>query len=128
MSTLWDTIKKGLKGGAKIAKEGVYIAADKAEVLSKKGKVKIEISNIKRKIEKNFTELGGKVYHLIQEENVENVADKDEVKELLKTISSFENDMKKKEEELEQISVAYQSEKEEKSEEIAAQDEPKDDK
>jgi len=128
MATLWDTIKKGTKDGAKILKDGVYVAAEKAEVWSKKSKIMLEISNIKRKIEKNFTELGGKVYHLIQEENVENVAANDEIKELLNTISSFENDMKKKEEVLEQIRVAYQSEKEEKSEEIAAQDEPKDDK
>jgi len=127
MATLWDTIKKGLKDGAKIAKEGVYVAADKAEELSKKGKVKIEISNIKRKIEKNFTELGGKVYHLIQEEKVENVAEKDEIKKLLDTISAFEGEMKKKEKELEQIGIAYQPEEVEKSEEIAAQDEPKDD-
>lgn len=128
MATLWDTIKKGIKDGAKIAKEGVYVAAEKAEVLSKKSKIMLEISNIKRKIERNFTELGGKVYHLIQEENDENITDKDDIKELLKTISSFEKDMKKKEEELEKIGVAYQAEEKEKSEEIAAKDETKDDK
>ncbi|KPK90927.1 hypothetical protein AMJ80_07880 [bacterium SM23_31] len=127
MSTLWDTIKKGIKDGAKIAKDGAHIAAEKAEILSKKSKVMIEISNIKRKIEKNFTELGGKVYHLIQEEKVENVAEKDEIKKLLDTISAFEGEMKKKEKELEQIGIAYQPEEVEKSEEIAAQDEPKDD-
>ena len=128
MSTLWDTIKKGIKDGAKIAKDGAHIAAEKAEILSRKSKVMIEISNIKRKIEKNFTELGGKVYHLIQEEKVENVAEKDEIKKLLDTISALEEDMKKKEKELEQIGIAYQPEEVKKSEEITAQDEPKNDK
>lgn len=126
MSTLWDTIKKGIKDGAKFTKDGVHVAVDKGDILIKKSKVMMEVSSIKRKIEKNFTELGGKVYHLIQIENVKNVATQDEVKELLKTISSFEKDMKKKEEMLEQIGIAYRAEVEEKSEETAAQDEPKD--
>ena len=107
MTTLWDSIKKGLRDSAKLAKDGAHVAAEKAEELGKKSKVMIEISNIKRRIEKNFTELGGKAYHLIQEEKVKDVASEDEIIELLKTINSLEDDMKIKHEELEQISVAY---------------------
>lgn len=107
MSTLWDSIKKGLSDGAKIAEEGVYIAAEKAKELGKKSKVHIEIGNIKRKIEKQFSELGGKAYHLIQEEKVKDITKKDDIKELLDAITSLENELKEKQEELEKITIAY---------------------
>ncbi|MCH7781999.1 hypothetical protein IID62_02930 [candidate division KSB1 bacterium] len=109
MSTLWDTITKGIKDGAKIAKEGAVIAAEKAEELGKKSKVHIEMGNIKRKIEKNFTELGGNTYHLIQEEKVKNVMSNDEIKKVVDVINNLEEELKKKQEELEQIGVAYQN-------------------
>jgi len=107
MTTLWDTIKKGILDGAKIARDSAQIAADKAEELSKKGKVKLDINNIKRKIEKKFTELGGKVYHLVHVENVKSIAGKSEVTEIINAISALEDELKKKEEELENIGVAY---------------------
>ena len=107
MTTLWDSIKKGIIDSAKIAKEGAHIAAEKAEELGKKSKVMLEISNVKRKIEKNFTELGGKVYHLVQEEKVKDVFGKDEIKEVLSVIIGLESTLKEKQDELENISVAY---------------------
>ena len=112
MTTLWDSIKKGLKDSAKIAEEGAHIAAEKAKELGKKSKVMLEISNVKRKIEKNFTELGGKVYHLVQEEKVKDVFEKDEVKELFSAINALDSALKEKQDELEQISVAYHHDEE----------------
>jgi len=109
MSTLWDTIAKGIKDGAKIAKEGAFIAVEKAEELSKKSKVHIEMSNIKRKIEKSFTDLGGNTYHLLQEEKVKDVMSNEEIKKLVGEINTLEEGLKKKQEELEKISVAYQT-------------------
>ncbi len=104
MTTLWDSIRKGLIDGAKMAKESAYIAAEKAEELGRKGKVMLDINNIKRKIEKNFIELGGKTYHLIQEENVKEISNNTDIKTLLKTIKTLEGDLQKKHTELEQIS------------------------
>lgn len=109
MSTLWDSIKKGLSDGARLAEEGAHIATKKAKELSKKSMVHIEIGNIKRKIEKQFSELGGKTYHLIQEEKVKDITTKDDIKELLDAITSLENELKEKQEELEKITIAYQN-------------------
>ncbi len=111
MTTLWDSIRKGLIDGAKMAKEGAHIAAEKAEELGKKSKIMLDISNIKRKIEKNFTELGGKTYHLIQEEKVKEISDNTDIKTLLKTIKTLESDLRKKHSELEQISESSGAEK-----------------
>ena len=110
MSTLWDNIKKGLADSAKIAKEGAQAAAEKAEELGKKSKIMIEISNIKRKVEKNFTDLGGKAYHLIQEEKVKNITTNDEVKSLISSIQELEESLNAKQEELDNIGVAFSEE------------------
>ena len=60
MSPLWEDIKKKLK-------EGVTVAAEKTEEYTKIGKVKVEILNINRNIDKTFTNLGREVYTLIDQ-------------------------------------------------------------
>jgi hypothetical protein len=111
MTTLWDSIRRGLLDGAKMAKEGAQIAAEKAEELGKKSKVMLDISNIKRKIEKNFAELGGKTYHLLQEEKVKDIAGNAEIKSLIKSIKILEADLQKKHEALQHISENASNEK-----------------
>lgn len=103
MTTLWDSIKKGLTDSAKLAKEGATIAAEKAEEFGKKGKVTIDISRINRKIEQQFTELGGKVYHLMAEENKKNLASNEEVKQYIDAINQLEDELKAKKLEREKI-------------------------
>ncbi|MFC1492912.1 hypothetical protein ACFL6O_03060 [candidate division KSB1 bacterium] len=112
MTTLWDNIKKGLMDSAKMAKEGAHIAAEKAEELGKKSKIMIDISNVKRKIEKDFTELGGKVYHLVQEENVKDVSGNEEVQALMKSIKEHEEELDLKHKEMDEISVAIKADQE----------------
>ncbi|MCP4725610.1 MAG: hypothetical protein GY863_11265 [bacterium] len=112
MTTLWDNIKKGLMDSAKMAKEGAHIAAEKAEELGKKSKIMIDISNIKRKIEKDFTELGGKVYHIVQEEKVKDVSGNEEVQALMASIKDHEDELDIKHKEMDEISVAIKAEQE----------------
>jgi len=134
MTTLWDNIKKGLMDSAKMAKEGAHIAAEKAEELGKKSKIMIDISNIKRKIEKDFTELGGKVYHLVQEEKVKDVSGNEEVQALMASIKDHEDELDTKHKEMDEISVAIKAEQEarkhheddEAAPEEAAEDTPED--
>lgn len=103
MTTLWDNIKKGLMDSAKMAKEGAQIAAEKAEELGKKSKIMLDISNIKRKIEKQFTELGGKVYHEMHEESVTDFAANEDVKSIVAGIKALEEELRAKQDELEQV-------------------------
>ncbi|MFC1556677.1 hypothetical protein ACFL4Q_02980 [candidate division KSB1 bacterium] len=112
MTTLWDSIKKGLKDSAKIAKEGAAVAAEKAEELGKKSKVMIEISNVKRKIEKQFTELGGKVYHAMAEEKATDFSEHEEINGFIKAIKELENELSDKQQELEHIGKIKEEETE----------------
>ena len=83
MSNLFDEVKKNLK-------EWGSLAANKAEMLTKVGRLKIDILSLNREIEKNFVELGGKVYELIYKEDQGRIKGNDEVKKIIQRIASFE--------------------------------------
>jgi hypothetical protein len=63
MSKIWEDIRKSIKDLGKEAatKTGEFtkIARDKAEEVTKIGKVKLEILQIKRDIDRYYSELGG---------------------------------------------------------------------
>lgn len=96
MPNLWDDI-------AKTIREGVDTVVEKTEELTKIGRIKVDIINIKRNIDKNFSELGGKVYHLIVEEKKTQIAGDSEVKRIVDSIKILEKELKTKESEIEKI-------------------------
>jgi hypothetical protein len=96
MGNLWDDI-------AKTIKEGVDTVVEKTEELTKIGKIKVDIINIKRNVEKNFSELGGRVYHIIAEEKKTQISSDKEVKEIIDCIKILENELAEKKEELQNI-------------------------
>ncbi|MFQ5754186.1 MAG: hypothetical protein ACE5HI_19540 [bacterium] len=96
MANLWDDI-------AKTIREGVDTVVEKTEELTRIGKIRVDIINIKRNIEKNFSELGGKAYHLMTEEKKIQIADDKEVKEVIECIKILEKELQNKKLELEKI-------------------------
>lgn len=96
MSPLWKDIKKTLK-------EGVSIAAEKTEEYTKIGKVKVEILNVKRNIDKTFAELGQEAYDLIKKDKTSPLAQNDKIKKLTATIEDLKKSLKEKEAEIETI-------------------------
>lgn len=95
MASLWDDI-------AKTIREGVDTVVEKTEELTKMGRTKVDIINIKRNVEKNFAELGGKVYHMIVEEKKTQIAGNKEIKEVIARIKDLERQLDEKNKELEQ--------------------------
>jgi hypothetical protein len=59
MDTMWDKIKKSLRDGATMSME-------KIEEYTKIGKLKIEELSAKRKIERNFMDMGERTFDLIE--------------------------------------------------------------
>ncbi|RMF66201.1 MAG: hypothetical protein D6743_06775 [Calditrichaeota bacterium] len=96
MANLWDDI-------AKTIREGVDAVVEKTEELTKMGRIKVDILNIKRNIEKSFTELGGKVYHLLAEKNQTTVAEDKAVKEIIECIKLLEKELEAKNAELQAV-------------------------
>lgn len=96
MSNLWEDMTKTLR-------EGVDTLVEKTDELTKIGRIKVDLLNLKRRIEKNFTELGGRVYHLIAEEKDNKIASHPEVKAIIDRIKRLEGELNAREQELEHV-------------------------
>jgi hypothetical protein len=64
----WEKIKsdiqKGIREGFVMVKEGVTVARAKAEELTEEGKRRLKIFELKTKVQREISELGGRVYSL----------------------------------------------------------------
>ena len=109
MSSLLEDITKGIK-------EGITVVADKTDEYTKIGRLKVDILGIKRNIEKQFTELGGRVYHAIKVEKVKNSNEDDKVKELVSKISELEKKLNTKNKEIEKVKETKEAERREREE------------
>ncbi|MCK4235774.1 MAG: hypothetical protein KAX38_01560 [Candidatus Krumholzibacteria bacterium] len=99
MDSLWDKVKKNLV-------EWYGAAYEKTDELARIGKKKIEVVGVNRAIEKHFSELGGRVYDLIEvQQKKTKVADDSRVKELIEGTKKLEEQLKLKEKEIETIKM-----------------------
>lgn len=97
MDTLWDKVKKNLV-------DWYGTAYEKTDELARIGKKKIEAAGVNRAIEKHLSELGGKVYDLIDVQGKGGVIAKDsDVARLVGEIRDLEEELKAKELEIEAI-------------------------
>ena len=103
MENLWGKIKKSVI-------EGASYAAEKTEELTKLGKLKIKILNVKRKISGQFSELGSITFEAIKAETVEKELASDTVKALIETIKELESELETKEKQYDELSKKSGSE------------------
>ncbi len=95
MSSLWEKVKNWLEDTTKqVLKE--------TEDLSRKGRLKMQISSLNREIDKKFSYLGGLVYQLINEGKTD-IAEEEKVKEVILEIKKLEEELKLKEEEYKKV-------------------------
>ena len=96
MANLWDDI-------ARTIREGVDTVVEKTEELTRIGRIKVDILNIKRNVEKNFSELGGRVYQLISKEKNAAISTDKEAKEIIECIKILEKELDDKKYELAKV-------------------------
>jgi hypothetical protein len=96
MGTTWKNIRKGMS-------EGIKNLSDKTGEMTKIGRLKIEIIALKRDIEKAFIELGGRVYHQLEEKRESEVLYDQSIKKLVKDIKSFEAKLKTLEDKIQRV-------------------------
>ena len=96
MANLWDDI-------ARTIREGVDTVVEKTEELTRIGRIKVDILNIKRNVEKNFAELGGRVYQLISKEKNAAISTDKEAKEIIECIKILEKELDDKKSELAKV-------------------------
>ncbi|MBO8130000.1 MAG: hypothetical protein H0Z29_00620 [Candidatus Marinimicrobia bacterium] len=106
MSSMWKSLKstmdKVLKKAGEITKE----AADKAEEVTKLGKVKLEIFQIKKDIERKEAELGHIVYDSIKgSENKKSIKVDKNTEKIVKEIDELRRKLEEKEVEYNKIKI-----------------------
>jgi len=125
MSELLDNAKKsfGEWFSKAVDKAGEFTreAADRTEEVTKLGKVKLDIFQIKRNIDKVFTDLGRCVYNLLGEE-AKNIEKNKSVKSYIDKIKTLEKNLEEMEEKCERIKKTHpdKSQEEKKKKEKAA--------
>ncbi len=81
--TLWENLKKGLE-------QGIKTITEKTEELTEMGRLKLEIMSLKREIEKDFVELGGRIYQMIKENKGGNLTQNSEIQTLVEKVKTEE--------------------------------------
>jgi hypothetical protein len=97
MDTMWEKIKKGLRDGASVSME-------KIEEFSKLGKLKIEEIAAKRKIERNYADIGERAFDLIEGHKGTEIADDLAVKKAVENILALREELAEIEKKVKEIS------------------------
>lgn len=105
-SKMMNEMIKGLKdfGSAALDKAEEYgkIATEKAEELTKQGKIKLDIHQLKRSRTKQLAELGELAFNLGEEKKLKDLAKHENHIALVKSIKELDEEIKKKVAEAEQ--------------------------
>jgi len=96
MATTWIKIKKSLS-------DGYQNISDKTGEMTRIGRLKIEMIALKRDIEKAFIELGGRVYHGLEEKHKDGILDDLRIQELVNDIRSLESKLKILDKKIDQV-------------------------
>jgi hypothetical protein len=86
MDTMWEKIKKGLKDGATLSME-------KIEEYTKIGKLKVEELAAKRKVTRNFIDIGERSFDLIEENKGSSVETDLAVKTSMENIKALRQEL-----------------------------------
>ncbi len=103
MEKFWDRIKQNLNAGMKTVSR-------KTEELTRIGKLKLEIVAVKRDIEKAFIELGGRLYHRIDQDGKYDTKDDPDILSLVEKIRGYEDKLESLEKKIKDIQEVSRSE------------------
>lgn len=92
MKSLWVDMKNWLSDATKVA-------IKEAEDLTRKGKLKMEMVALSRKIEKKMAELGGLVYHTLNKNKNYDLSQNEKVISYVKELRKLELTMRRKQKE-----------------------------
>jgi len=113
MVASWNEIKNRMKTWGSVAAEKAEelgkVAATKTEELTKISKVKLEIHQLQRDLDKQYTKLGKFVFDGASRENLTNFAGNEQFFAKIKQAQDLISKIKQKEERVEEIKKEYES-------------------
>lgn len=93
-NTLWEDVRDWLA-------DATRTAIQEAEDLSRRGRLKVELMNLNRKIEKQLAELGGVAYHHLNSATDQPFAQDERVRSIVERIRELESDRARRQQEYE---------------------------
>ncbi len=102
----WDSIKEHALSALDQFKKGAQVAADKAGELGRIGALRIEIANLKSKINQNFIHLGSEAYILVREQDQTDIVSNTQVQQYMDQISLLKQEIDAKQAEITSLSEA----------------------
>jgi len=99
--SVWDEVKRSVDDISEVAKEVANLLAEKTDEISREGKLKLEIFNLKRQVRSKETKLGRKTFQLWSEDQKSVPAKDDDTLELLNTLKDLQDNIRKMQVELE---------------------------
>ena len=120
MGTFWQDLKKTVQRGA-------TTAVEKTEEYGKIGKIKIDILNLNKQLDRTLRELGEMCYENLKASKKKDMAKEEVVGELLVKIDELKALVVEKEAEIEKIKEESEAKKEEADADAEAESETNDD-
>ncbi|HON09805.1 MAG TPA: hypothetical protein PLE24_02970 [Chitinispirillaceae bacterium] len=112
MDNMWEKIKKGLRDGAALSME-------KIEEYTKLGKLKVEEMAAKRKIERNFMDLGERAFDLIEEGKGSEIAQDLTVRKSIENVNALREELKELDLKMREVTESAKKEHEEEDSDIS---------
>jgi adenylosuccinate lyase len=109
---MWEKIKKGLRDGAALSME-------KIEEYTKLGKLKVEEMAAKRKIERNFMDLGERAFDLIEEGKGSEIAQDLTVRKSIENVNALREELKELDLKMREVTESAKKEHEEEDSDIS---------
>lgn len=105
MGSFWQDLKKTVQKGA-------TTAVEKTEEYGKIGKIKIDILNLNKQVDRNLRELGDMCYNNLKASKKIDLSKEETATELVKTIDELKASVEEKEAEIEKIKEESEAKKE----------------
>ena len=111
MSKLWDDLKDNVKdwstSAVEKAEEMSRIAMSKTEEMTRISKIKFEIHQLHRDMNKAYEKLGILAYSQIKEDNMASFSGNNDFFQIVSKVESLAEQIQKKKEEIENIKLEY---------------------
>ena len=111
MSKLWDDLKDNMKdwstSAVEKAEEMSRIAMAKTEEMTRISKIKFEIHQLHRDMNKAYEKLGILAYSQIKEDNMASFSGNNDFFQIVSKVESLAEQIQKKKEEIENIKLEY---------------------
>ena len=111
MSKLWEDLKENMRdwsaSAVEKAEEGSRMAMAKTEEMTRISKIKFEIHQLQREMNKNFEKLGKLAYSHTKEDHMATFSGNTDFFKIVSRVETIKEEISRKEDEIENIKLEY---------------------